>query len=108
MTTTATMVWLIIGCALVTWLPRIIPFIFVRNVKLPEVVLKWLSFIPICILSALVIENLLDTESGKIVTLNWPVFITFVPTLVIALVTKSLSITVVTGVIIMAAVRFFM
>jgi len=108
MTTTASMVWLIIGCALVTWLPRIIPFIFVRSVKLPDVVLKWLSFIPVCILSALVMENLLDTESKSFVTLDWPVFVTFVPTLIIALVTKSLSITVVAGVIIMAAVRFFM
>jgi branched-subunit amino acid transport protein len=108
MTTTASMVWLIIGCALVTWLPRITPFIFVRSVKLPDVVMKWLSFIPVCILSALVIENLLDTESGKIVTLDWPVFFTFVPTLIITLVTKSLSITVVAGVIIMAAIRFFM
>jgi len=107
MTTTSYMVWLIIGCALVTWLPRVIPFIFVRSVTLPDVVLKWLSFIPVCILSALVIENLIDTESGKVVTLDWPVFITFVPTLIIALVTKSLSITVVAGVIIMAAVRFF-
>lgn len=108
MTTTVYMVWLIIGCALVTWLPRVIPFIFVRNVKLPKIVLKWLSFIPVCILSALVIENLLDTDSGKVVTLNWPVFLTFVPTLIIALLTKSLSITVVAGVIIMAAVRYFM
>lgn len=108
MTTTVYMVWLIIGCALVTWLPRVIPFILVRNVKLPEIVLKWLSFIPVCILSALVIENLLDTDSGRVVTLNWPVFLTFVPTLIIALLTKSLSITVVAGVIIMAAVRYFM
>lgn len=108
MTTTASMVWLIFGCALVTWLPRVIPFMFVRSVKLPDVLLKWLSFIPICILSALVIENLLDTESKNYVTLDWPVFITFVPTLIIALFTKSLSITVVAGVIIMAAVRFLM
>lgn len=108
MTTTTSMVWLIIGCALVTWLPRIIPFMFVRSVKLPDIVLKWLRFIPVCILSALVIENLLDTESKSYVTLDWPVFITFVPTLGIALMTKSLSITVVAGVMIMAAVRFFM
>ncbi|WP_341301679.1 AzlD domain-containing protein [Lysinibacillus sp. FSL H8-0500] len=108
MTTTSYMVWLIIGCAVVTWLPRIIPFMFVRSIALPDVVLKWLSFIPVCILSALVIENLLDTESDKVVTLDWPIFVTFVPTLIIALVTKSLSITVVAGVIIMAAVRFFM
>lgn len=108
MTTTTSMVWLIIGCALVTWLPRILPFMFVRSVKLPDVVLKWLRYIPVCILSALVIENLLDTESQRYVTLDWPVFFTFIPTLGIALITKSLSITVFAGVLIMAGVRFFM
>ena len=108
MTTTTSMVWLIIGCALVTWLPRILPFMFVRSIELPEVVLKWLRYIPVCILSALVIENLLDTKSQPFVTLDWPVFITFIPTLAIALITKSLSITVIAGVLIMAAVRFFM
>ncbi|WP_249662421.1 AzlD domain-containing protein, partial [Lysinibacillus fusiformis] len=77
-------------------------------VTLPDIALKWLSFIPFCILSALVIENLFDTESGKVVTPDWPVFVTFVPTLIVALITKSLSITVIAGVIIMAAVRFFM
>ncbi|GLC87767.1 AzlD domain-containing protein [Lysinibacillus piscis] len=105
--TTSYMIWLIIGCALVTWLPRVIPFIFVRSIQLPAVMLKWLSYIPICILSALVIENLLDTESQSFVTLDWPIFLTFIPTVIIALLTKSLSITVITGVMIMALVRFF-
>lgn len=104
---TTTIIWIIVGCALVTWLPRIIPFIFVRSVKLPDVVLKWLSFIPICILSALVVENLLNTE-GSFVTFDWPVFAAFIPTLIIAIWTKSLSTTVVVGVISMAAIRHFL
>lgn len=103
---TTSIIWIIVGCALVTWLPRIIPFIFVRNVKLPEVVLKWLSFIPICILSALVVENLLDTN-GSFVTLDWPVFAAFIPTVIVAIWTKSLSTTVIIGVISMAVIRFF-
>lgn len=102
---TNTIIWIIVGCAVVTWLPRIIPFIFVRNVKLPDVVLNWLSFIPICILSALVVENLLNTD-GSFVTLNWPVVAAFLPTLIIAIWTKSLSTTVVVGVISMAAIRY--
>lgn len=107
MTTTSAMILLMIGCALVTWIPRIIPFMFVRSVKLPDIVLKWLSYIPVCILSALVIENLLDTE-GSIVSIDWPVFAAFIPTIIVALWTKSLSITVVVGVISMATVRFLM
>lgn len=100
-------IWTIIGCAVVTWLPRIIPFVFVRSVKLPEVVLKWLSFIPICILSALVVENLLNTDHSY-VTLDWPVFTAFIPTLIIAVWTKSLSTTVIVGVISMATIRFLL
>ncbi|GGG13484.1 branched-chain amino acid ABC transporter [Lysinibacillus alkalisoli] len=106
MTTTTEMVLIIIGCAIVTWLPRVIPFIFVRAIKLPDIVLRWLHYIPVCILSALVIESLLDT-SGTIVSIKWPIFFTFVPTLFIALWTKSLSITVLAGIVIMALVRYF-
>ncbi len=60
MTTTLAMVLIILGCAVVTWLPRVIPFMLVRSVQLPDVVLRWLTYIPVCILSALVIESLIE------------------------------------------------
>lgn len=97
---------LIVGCALVTWLPRVIPFILVRNIELPNVVLSWLQFIPVCILSALVFQSLLNPE-GPFVTLNWESAIAFVPTLLVAVWTKSLSKTVVVGVLAVAVLRNF-
>ncbi|MBM7607939.1 branched-subunit amino acid transport protein [Lysinibacillus composti] len=106
MTTTVAMVLIILGCALVTWLPRIFPFMLVRNVKLPNIVLRWLAYIPVCILSALVIESLINSE-GKFVTLNWVNVCAFIPTLLVAIKTKSLSITVVIGVVTMAIIRNF-
>ncbi|WP_406621416.1 AzlD domain-containing protein [Bacillus atrophaeus] len=101
------MFWLILGCAIVTVIPRIVPFIFVRSVQLPEVVLKWLSYIPICILTALVAENML-TETENAVALDWTVLLAMLPTLLIALWTKSLSATVIIGVISMAFIRMFL
>lgn len=98
------MMLLILGCALVTWVPRIIPFLLVRSVKLPDVVLRWLSYIPVCILSALVIESLLDSK-GTFVTVDWLNFIVLIPTLLVAILTKSLSKTVIVGVVTMAIVR---
>lgn len=106
MTTTLSMILLILGCALVTWVPRIIPFMLVRSVKLPDVVLRWLSYIPVCILSALVIQSLLVSEE-KFVTVDWMNFIVLIPTLIVAIMTKSLSKTVIVGVITMAIVRYF-
>ncbi|MCY8914949.1 AzlD domain-containing protein [Bacillus atrophaeus] len=101
------MFWLILGCAIVTVIPRIVPFIFVRSVQLPEVVLKWLSYIPICILTALVAENIL-IETENAVALDWTVLLAMLPTLLIALWTKSLSATVIIGVISMAFIRLFL
>ncbi|MEG0439195.1 MAG: AzlD domain-containing protein [Solibacillus sp.] len=106
MTTTIWMVLVILGCAVVTWLPRILPFVFVKNVKMPDVVLRWLAYIPVCILSALVIEGMFVKEA-QLVTIDWLHLCAFIPTLLVALVTKSLSKTVVAGVITMAALRFF-
>lgn len=100
------MILLLLGCALVTWIPRVLPFIFVRKMTLPSVVMCWLSYIPVCILSALVITNLFDT-SGPIVTIHWPIFFAFLPTLFIAIWTKSLSITVLVGIVCMALIRLF-
>lgn len=106
MTTSLSMILLILGCAVVTWLPRIIPFILVRNVQLPDVVLRWLAYIPVCILSALVLESLFQAE-GAIVTFNWLNVLAFIPTLFVAIFTKSLSKTVVVGVLSMAILRYF-
>lgn len=106
MNTSMTMIWLFVGCALVTLLPRIIPFIFVRSVRMPDVVLKWLSYIPICILSALVVESMI-TETNDQLAIDWSTVIALVPTLVVAVWTKSLSVTVIVGVVSMAVLRLF-
>ncbi|WP_411347994.1 AzlD domain-containing protein [Paenibacillus sp. WLX2291] len=97
----------IIGCALVTMLPRVIPFLVVRNIALPTVVMRWLSYIPVCILTALIVESALDKQ-GSTLYVDWHAVIVLVPTLLIALKTKSLSITVITGVVLMAGVRYWL
>lgn len=99
--------WILVGSALVTLLPRILPFIFVRQFELPGPFLRWLSYIPVCILTALVVDELLlESEIGAI-HLNTTALIAIIPTLIVALATKSLSLTVLTGVIVMAIIRLF-
>ena len=107
MTTTLAMVLLILSCAAVTWIPRVLPFAVVRNIQMPKIVYRWLAYIPVCILSALVIEGLF-IEKESYVAINWMSLVAFVPTLAIALWTKSLAITVVAGVITMAILRYIL
>ena len=104
MTTSFYMISLIAGCALVTWLPRILPFTIVKNIKIPNLFMKWLNYIPVCILSALIIDSFIYSETA--LRLHWQNVLAFIPTLIIAIWTKSLSFTVITGVLTMALLRF--
>ncbi|RDW16064.1 branched-chain amino acid transporter AzlD [Oceanobacillus arenosus] len=99
------MLFIISGCALVTFIPRVIPFIVIRNIKLPAIVIKWLSFIPICIFTALIVDSFI-IQDESLLSIDWRVLIAIIPTLIIALFTRSLSITVIVGIVSMAAVRF--
>ncbi|MFJ8244372.1 AzlD domain-containing protein [Peribacillus asahii] len=95
---------IILGCAIVTFIPRILPFIVIRNIQLPKIVIKWLSYIPICIFTALIVESFIS-EDGSFLSIDWRVLAAIIPTLLIALWTKSLSITVIAGIACMATVR---
>jgi branched-subunit amino acid transport protein len=101
-----TIMMVIIGCAFVTIVPRIIPFLVVRNIALPEPALKWLSYVPVCILTALVVENFI-IQTDHSLKIDWSVIAVLIPTLLIAIKTRSLSITVISGVVFMAILRFF-
>ncbi|MFS0664930.1 AzlD domain-containing protein [Bacillus mojavensis] len=106
MSINAYILMVIIGCALVTMIPRVVPFLVVRNISLPEPVLKWLSYVPVCILTALVVKDCM-IQSNDSLTLNWQVTVVLVPTLLIAMKTKSLSMTVISGVVLMAGLRLW-
>ncbi|MDQ0494382.1 AzlD domain-containing protein [Paenibacillus brasilensis] len=96
--------YIIIGGMIVTAIPRIIPFAVLQKLELPRPVLQWLSYIPICIFTALVMESLL-VRTEHSVTLNGQVLIAVLPTLVTALWSKNLLATVVVGIVSMAVVR---
>ncbi|HHS2938983.1 TPA: AzlD domain-containing protein [Staphylococcus argenteus] len=108
MTTNMNMLILILLCGIVTLLIRIIPFIMISKVQLPDVVVRWLSFIPITLFTALVIDRIIQqTPHSDGYTLNIPYIIALIPTAVLSIITRSLTITIISGIIIMAALRFF-
>ena len=57
MTTDLHTLVLIVLCGVVTLLVRVIPFIMISRVNLPAIVIKWLSFIPITLFTALIIDG---------------------------------------------------
>ncbi|WP_404476065.1 AzlD domain-containing protein [Staphylococcus pseudoxylosus] len=107
MTTTIHVLTIIVLCGVVTWLTRIIPFILITKIKLSERVIKWLSFIPITLFTALIIDGLIEQQEGVMgYSINGPFLITMLPTIIIAVISRSLTITILSGIIIMAVLRW--
>ena len=103
-------IWIvIIGMALVTLLPRIVPILLLSGRKIPKIAARWLALIAPAILSALLLPELLLDRSGTTPSLsfyNIYLFAAF-PTFFVAWKTKSLFGAVVTGLATVALARCF-
>jgi branched-subunit amino acid transport protein len=99
-------VWsIIVGCSVVTWLPRVIPFILTKKLQFPPNLIKFLAYIPICILTALVFQSMLEVQNNGFPKIKTLEAIASVPTFLVAVKTKDLMKTVIVGIITMAIFR---
>ena len=88
---------LIIGMGLVTYIPRWIPLFYLSRRRLPQWFVDWLELIPVAILSALVLPEIVTLgDPRKFILLN-PKLLVALPTFIFALKTRSLGGTVVLG-----------
>lgn len=59
------MLLLVLGMMLVTYIPRLLPFIIISGQKLPQGIRKFLLFIPPTALGALIIPGVFSAVPGK-------------------------------------------
>ena len=95
----------IIVSALVTWIPRIFPYILVRFAKLPDKVVQFLGYLPITIIFALILSSIFTVEVGSLPRLNWLETIAVLPTFLVISKSKNVMLAVVTGIICIAFLR---
>jgi branched-subunit amino acid transport protein len=83
--------------AVVTVLPRMLPIWVLAGRTLPPLVVTWLKYVPVAVLAALLAPELLLRE-GRI-DLSWSnlYFWVSIPAFLIAIKTRSLFLTVMTG-----------
>lgn len=91
--------------ALVSWLPRVLPFILVKMRGLPDVVLRFLTYLPLTIIFALTLSSLVSGRIGQLPSLKWQESLAALPTIWVALRYKNLLWTVLVGVFAMAILR---
>ncbi len=90
---------IILGMSIVTYIPRALPIIVLSKFKLPDWFLRWLKYIPIAILSALLFPQIMIFEDHVNISLDNKNLLAAIPSLLAAYKTKSLFITVLVGII---------
>ena len=96
---------IILGTALVTVVPRILPLALLSRINLPDRAVRWLGHVPVAVLAALLAQSVLLADGQLDLSLGNFSLIAIIPTLLVALRTRSLVGTVLTGVASMAILR---
>lgn len=99
---------LILLMAVVTYLPRVIPVLFLSRRSLPEPIKRWLSYVPVAVLSALLAPALFTAagEFNLAYSVN-PAFWVSIPVFAVAILTRNLFATVLAGMILISLFRLF-
>ncbi|CAN5411623.1 AzlD domain-containing protein [soil metagenome] len=100
--------FIILGAGLVTLIPRVLPLMILSKIHLPDWFLSWLSFIPITIMTALLAAELFTQNHHLTLAGNSLELIAIVPSIVVAILFRSLLGTVIAGVLCMALLRYFL
>jgi branched-subunit amino acid transport protein len=88
---------IIICMGAVTYIPRWAPLYLLSRRALPAWFVEWLDFIPAAILSALILPAILTLGEPRRLDPLTPEFLLALPTLLVAVITRSLAVTVLTG-----------
>ncbi len=98
----------ILGTALVTVIPRVLPLALLSRFTLPKWLVRWLSYVPIAVLAALLAQSVLLSDGGVNISLDNLSLLAVIPTLLVAVRSRSLIWTVLIGVVSMALLRLFL
>ena len=98
----------IVGMTLVTYIPRVAPVLALASRTLPEPLVRWLSFVPTAVLSAMLFPSLLLKEEAFDFSPENYFLWAAVPAFLLAWRTKSFFGTVALGMGLVAAGRYFL
>ncbi len=93
---------LILACAAVTLVPRILPLLLARRFSLPPWFETWLGYVPVAVIGALLVDQVLLTGPADGFLLDPQRLVAGVVALGVAVFTRSLGYSVIAGVVVFA------
>lgn len=97
----------IVGMTLVTYIPRVAPVLALASRTLPEPLVRWLSFVPTAVLSAMLFPSLFLKDAKFDFSVENFFLWAAIPAFILAFRTKSFFGTVALGMGLVAAGRYF-
>ncbi|QMU08309.1 AzlD domain-containing protein [Levilactobacillus suantsaii] len=92
--------WLIILGFCVAFVPRFLPLMLFTKREIPEWFNEWMKFVPVSLFTALVVKDVfIDSESYQLILTKVPEMLAAVIVIFIAYRTRSMAISVITGLI---------
>ena len=98
----------IIGMGVVTFVPRLLPVLLLSSKTLPESITRWLGYIPVAVLSAMLVPAIFVKEESIAISGDNLFLWVSIPTFIVAAKTKSLFATVMAGMLMVAGFRLLM
>lgn len=95
--------WMLLGASVVTLIPRILPFIVLSKIHLPDWGMRWLGYIPVAVMAALLGQSLLVAD-GRFAP-QPEELLAAVPALLAAYFTRSLLAAVLVGMMVIIVLR---
>jgi len=97
----------ILGMALVTYLPRLVPLWVLAGKKLPSPIIAWLRHVPPAVLAAMLMPIILMPDGKFSLGLGNLFFWAAIPTFIAAVLSKSLFFPVIIGMLVVIVGRWF-
>lgn len=97
---------IMVGMLGVTYVPRLLPMLLFSSRTLPPLIITWLRYVPVAVLSAMLLPSLVVVDNHLDFRFTNIFFWAAIPTFIVAIKTKSLFGAVITGMVIVALTRY--
>lgn len=98
----------LVGMGVVTYLTRVLFIVGMKGDKLPPFVIRWLSYVPVAVLAAIICPMIAAPEKRLDLTYGNPYLLAGIAATAIAIATKNLIITVIGGMGVILLLKYFM
>jgi len=92
---------------LVTYIPRALPLLILTRIEIPDIIIRWLRFIPVAILAALLTPGILIVEGKLMINYHNIFLLAAIPTFIVAIFKKDIFLTVIMGILSVVLLNLF-